>query len=229
MDRVLIVDDDRGLSELLAEYLRSEGLEVDCANDGVSGLARALADKPDIVVLDVMMPGMDGVSVLRQLRARSDLPVLMLTAKGDDIDRIVGLELGADDYVPKPCTPRELLARIRAILRRHRVVESSRDQTEPLVSGPFTIWRSQRRASFADTPLTLTGAEFGILERLVAEPGRVIAKAELSEKGLGRPLARYDRSVDVHISSIRQKLSPRADGSSWIQTVRGQGYLLVTG
>ncbi|MEZ5659973.1 MAG: response regulator transcription factor [Burkholderiaceae bacterium] len=229
MDRVLIVDDDAGLADLLAEYLRSEGLDVACARDGPRGLERALADRPDLVVLDVMMPGMDGISVLRELRTRSQVPVLMLTAKGDDVDRIVGLELGADDYVPKPCTPRELLARIRAILRRHRGGDPARQQAEPLVSGPFKIWPSQRRASFERQALTLTGAEFGILVRLLEDPGQVISKAELSERGLGRPLARYDRSVDVHISSIRQKIAPRADGSSWIQTVRGQGYLLVTG
>ena len=229
MDRVLIVDDDVALAELLGEYLGGEGLSVTLAHDGRTGVDRALADAPDLVVLDVMMPGMDGVSVLRELRARSDVPVLMLTAKGDDVDRIVGLELGADDYVPKPCTPRELLARIRAILRRHRGRDTGRDRDEPISGGPFQLWPSQRRATVDGKALVLTGAEFGILERLLCSPGQVVGKAELSEKGLGRPLARYDRSVDVHISSIRQKIPSRADGSSWIQTVRGQGYLLVTG
>lgn len=229
MDRVLIIDDDMALAGLLGEYLQSEGLSVQLAHDGEGGVRAALAKPPDIVVLDVMMPGMDGITALRELRAHSDVPVLMLTAKGDDIDRIVGLELGADDYVPKPCTPRELLARIRAILRRQRARESDRTRDEPLRSGPFAIWPSQRRAVFDGRALGLTGAEFGILECLVADAGRVIGKAELSEKGLGRPLARYDRSVDVHISSIRGKIGARADGSSWIQTVRGQGYQLVTG
>ncbi len=229
MDHVLIVDDDIALVELLSEYLASEGLAVTRAHDGRTGVERALADAPDIVVLDVMMPGSDGISALRELRARSDLPVLMLTAKGDDVDRIVGLELGADDYVPKPCTPRELLARIRAILRRHRAREAGHHRDEPMTGGPFRLWPSQRRATVQDQPLALTGAEFGILERLVGTPGEVVSKSELSEKGLGRPLARYDRSVDVHISSIRQKIPTRPDGSSWIQTVRGQGYLLVTG
>lgn len=227
MEHVLIIDDDVELSQLITEYLQAEGLTVSQCFDGESGAQRARNDEIDIVVLDVMMPGQDGIATLRSIRESSQKPVLMLTAKGDDVDRIVGLELGADDYVPKPCTPRELLARIRAILRRANPGELSANKHDPINAGELTIWPAKRRAQFRDQELKLTGAEFGLLETLASHAGDVVSKETLSEKGLGRPLARYDRSVDVHISSIRQKLGKRDDDSSWIQTVRGQGYLLV--
>ncbi len=227
MEHVLIIDDDVELSQLIQEYLQAEGLTVSQCFDGESGQQRALADDIDIVVLDVMMPGQDGIATLRQIRESSQKPVIMLTAKGDDVDCIVGLELGADDYVPKPCTPRELLARIRAILRRANQTDSVAAKHDPITAGLLTIWPAKRRAQFGDEELNQTGAEFGLLETLANHVGEVVSKDTLSEKGLGRPLARYDRSVDVHISSIRQKLGKREDNSSWIQTVRGQGYLLV--
>ena len=227
MDHILIIDDDIALASMLREYLVAEGLDVTLAHDGQRGARLALESGADLVVLDVMMPGMDGIATLRQIRERSQVPVLMLTAKGDDVDRIVGLELGADDYVAKPCTPRELLARVRAILRRFRNRDERQERAELIDVGRLRIWPAQRRARFDGEPLQLTGAEFGLLETLAMSPGRVVSKQDLSMKGLGRPLARYDRSVDVHISSIRHKLGTRADGSSWIQTVRGQGYLLV--
>jgi two-component system OmpR family response regulator len=223
MAHVLLVDDDVDLSEMLKEYLRHEGFEVDIAHDGERGAERALAGAYDIAVLDVMMPGINGIEVLRRIRATSRLPVLMLTARGDDLDRVLGLELGADDYVPKPCTPRELVARLRAILRR--VTPDPRPAV--LSSGPLVMRPEQRQAELAGCTLELTSAEYGLLETLMRNVGRVVSKAELSEQGLGRPLARFDRSIDVHISSIRQKLGPLADGRSWIQTVRGIGYQLV--
>jgi len=223
MPSVLLVDDDVELSELLREYLQQEGFDTDAVHDGESGVARALQGAYDIVVLDVMMPRLDGVEALRQIRLASRVPVLMLTAKGDDVDRIVGLELGADDYVPKPCTPRELAARLRAILRRVRPGDAGAGD-EPLAAGPLALWPGKRRAQWHGEALALTSTEFSLLEVLARHAGRVVGKAELSEQALGRPLARFDRSIDVHVSSLRQKLGQRDDGRSWIETVRGRGY-----
>lgn len=225
MIRVLLVDDDVELSAMLREYLEQEGFSAYAVHDGEAGVAEALTGRYAIAVLDVMMPRMNGVEALRRIRAASRLPVLMLTAKGDDIDRIVGLELGADDYVPKPCTPRELVARLRAILRRTEA--ASGDPGAPLTNGPLTMWPARRSAEWAGRPLELTSTEYTLLEVLVRGAGGVVSKGELSEQGLGRPLARFDRSIDVHVSSLRHKLGPRPDGQSWIQTVRGVGYQLV--
>lgn len=228
MPKVLLVDDDVELSDLLREYLQREGFDTDAVHDGASGVAHALDGGYDIVVLDVMMPGLDGVEALRQIRLASRVPVLMLTARGDDVDRIVGLELGADDYVPKPCTPRELVARIRAILRRTQAQEESASPPSgPLAVGGLTLWPEKRSAEWNDAPLDLTSTEFNLLEVLVRNAGRVVSKQELSEQGLGRPLARYDRGIDVHLSSIRHKLGLDGEGRSLIQTVRGVGYQYV--
>ncbi|MFK7966707.1 MAG: response regulator [Burkholderiaceae bacterium] len=228
MDHILIVDDDIQLASLLREYLEAEGLQVSLAHDGEAGVKTALASQPDLLVMDVMMPGTDGITALRQLREKSAMPVLMLTAKGDDVDRIVGLELGADDYVPKPCTPRELLARVRAILRRHRAGAQAPDLQAEVSAGDLVMHPGRRTASFANQTLSLTGAEFGLLLVLARAAGAVVSKEELSKQGLGRELARYDRSIDVHISSIRNKLGKREDGESRVKAVRGQGYLLVS-
>jgi len=224
--RVLLVDDDTELASLLGEYLQRDGYEVDTATDGETGAQRALDGGFDIVVLDVMMPGIGGLEALKRIRARSNVPVLMLTARGDDIDRIVGLELGADDYVPKPCTPRELAARLRAILRRVQPGDAGASDG-PIAAGPLRLWPGSRRATWNDAPLTLTGTEFSLLELLARQAGRVVDKTELSETALGRPLGRFDRSIDVHVASLRQKLGERPDGSSWIGTVRGRGYQFV--
>ncbi len=223
MPKVLLVDDDVELSDLLREYLQREGFDTDAVHDGDSGVARALDGGYDIVVLDVMMPGLDGVEALRRIRLASRVPVLMLTARGDDVDRIVGLELGADDYVTKPFTPRELAARLRAILRRARPAEAGAAD-EPLAAGPLSLWPGKRLAHWHGETLSLTSTEFSLLEVLARQAGRVVGKAELSEQALGRPLARFDRSIDVHVSSLRQKLGQRGDGRSWIETVRGRGY-----
>lgn len=223
MARVLLVDDDVDLADMLIEYLRHEGFEAEVAHDGESGAERALSGGYDIAVLDVMMPGINGVEVLRRIRGRSRLPVLMLTARGDDVDKVLGLELGADDYVPKPCTPRELVARLRAILRRS--LGEARPQM--LSSGQLVMWPEKRQAELDGRVLELTSAEYGLLEALLRNAGRVVSKVDLSEQGLGRPLTRFDRSIDVHVSSIRQKLGLLPDGRSWIQTVRGVGYQLV--
>ncbi len=227
MARVLLVDDDIELTGMLAEYLGHEGFTVDVAHDGESGVAAALTGEHAIIVLDVMMPRLNGIEALRRIRQTSEVPVLMLTARGDDIDRVVGLELGADDYVPKPCTPRELLARLRAILRRTRAPASDDAGGAPIEAPPLTIWPERRSATLRGVPLPLTSAEFNLLEVLARHAGHVVGKAELSEQGLGRPLARFDRAIDVHISSIRHKLGQLPDGRSRIQTVRGMGYQYV--
>jgi two-component system, OmpR family, response regulator len=189
-------------------------------HDGEAAARLAVSGAYEIVVLDVMMPRLDGVEALRRVRRESRVPVVMLTARGDDIDRIVGLELGADDYVPKPCTPRELAARLRAILRRMQ----PRTEGGPLAVGGIVLWPEKRRVEWRGRALELTSTEFNVLEVLLRHAGRVVSKNELSEQALGRPLARFDRSVDVHVSSIRQKLGA---GSALIHTVRGMGYHLV--
>jgi len=227
MTKVLLVDDDTNLSAMLAEYLCQDGFEVQCVEDGSLGVHEALTGQHSIVVLDVMMPSMNGVEVLRRIRARSRIPVLMLTARGDDVDRIIGLELGADDYVAKPCTPRELSARLKAILRRVESALPHRNLSEPLEVGPLRIWPERRVAEWAGQPLEMTGTEYNLLEVLTRNAGRVVSKSELSEQALGRPLVRFDRCIDVHVSSIRHKLPGRSDGQSWIRTVRGMGYQLI--
>lgn len=224
--QVLLVDDDAELTAMLATYLEREGFAVQTARDGEEGAAMALSGRFAIVVLDIMMPRLSGIEALRLIRAKSRIPVLMLTARGDEIDRIVGLDLGADDYVPKPCSPGELVARIRAILRR---TEHPADTTtSALVAGGLTLWPGNRRAEWQGRPLELTGTEFNLLEVLVRQAGHLVSKDELSRQALGRPLTAFDRRIDVHVSSIRQKLGLRPDGESWIRTVRGMGYQLVT-
>lgn len=223
MANVLLIDDDAELGRLLVEYLATDGFEAQAESDPERGVELALSGRFSIVVLDVMMPRLSGIEALRRIRTTSRIPVLMLTAKGSDIDRIVGLELGADDYVAKPCTPRELAARLRAILRR---VEGPAP-SGPLSVGRLTLWPERRTAEWAGCPLALTGTEFNLLEVLARHAGRVVTKSELSLQGLGRPLARFDRALDVHLSSIRHKLGPTAEDRAAIQTVRGVGYQLV--
>jgi two-component system OmpR family response regulator len=223
--RILLVDDDVELVELLRDYLEREGFAVTAAHDGIAGVALALSGEHELVVLDVMMPGIDGIATLGLIRAGSSLPVIMLTARGDDLDRIAGLELGADDYVPKPCSPRELAARIRAILKRSSGQVAAMPSV--IVSGSLTVWSAQRRAERDGKALELTSTEFNLVEVLARNAGRPVSKAELSEEALGRALTRFDRSIDVHMSSIRQKLGNLADGRSCIQTVIRKGYQLV--
>lgn len=229
MAAVLLVDDDVELAEMLGDYLAQDGFVVTTLHDGLSGAEAALSGQYAIAVLDVMMPGLSGVEVLRRIRAVSAMPVLMLTAKGDDMDRIVGLELGADDYVPKPCQPRELAARLRAILKRTGSV-TTQPAALPIIAGPLTVWPTQRRVELQGQPVGLTSTEFGLLAMLARAAGQTVSKAALSEDVLGRPLTRFDRSIDVHISSIRQKLGPLAclaDGRPLLQTVIRQGYQLL--
>ena len=218
--QVLLADDDVELAGMLKEYLEREGFGVATVHDGEAAARLALSGGYQIVVLDVMMPKVDGIEALRQIRQTSRVPVVMRTASGDDIDRIVGLELGADDYVPKPCTPRELVARLRAILRRAQPGASG----GPLEIGALILWPEKRRAQWRGRELALTSIEFNVLEVLMRNAGRVVSKHEISEQALGRPLARFDRSIDVHLSAIRQKLG---DGARMIRTVRGLGYHLA--
>jgi len=224
--KILIIDDDIELAKLFKDYLEQESLAVDIVHQGYAGLQLALSGDYQLVILDIMLPDIKGTEILRQIRLESRVPVLMLTAKGDDVDRIIGLEAGADDYVPKPCTPRELTARIRAILRRTQPIGDDAGKG-PIIAGPLKIWSEKRKSSWFDQDLELTSTEFNLLETLAMHFGRIVSKKELSEKALGRPLARFDRSIDVHMSSIRQKLGCQSDGRSYIQTVRGQGYQLV--
>ena len=225
MTSVLLVDDDVELAEMLGDYLAQDGFLVSTLHDGLSGVEAALSGNFAIVVLDVMMPGLSGIEVLRRIRASCAMPVVMLTAKGDDMDRIVGLELGADDYVPKPCQPRELAARLRAILRRTvPVVEPA---SAPIIIGELCIRPGQRSVEWAGAVVDVTSTEFNLLEVLARHAGRPVSKNELSEQALGRPLVRFDRSIDVHLSSIRHKLGLLPDGRSCIQTVYRQGYQLI--
>lgn len=222
---VLLIDDDVELVELLRDYLERDGFSVGAAHDGASGVEGALSGAHDIVVLDVMMPGMNGNQVLAQIRAVSAVPVVMLTARGDDADRIGGLEQGADDYVPKPCTPRELAARIRAILKRGGAAKMSGSRA--IVVSTLTVWPQQRRAERAGKAIALTSTEFNLVEVLARNAGRPVSKAKLSQEALGRPLKRFDRSIDVHMSKLRHKLGKLADGRSCVQTVFRQGYQLI--
>jgi DNA-binding response OmpR family regulator len=222
--RILLVDDDVELAAMLSEYLTVEGFETVCAHTGENGIEQAARQTFDAIVLDVMLPGVNGIEVLRRLRERSPVPVLMLTARGDHVDRIVGLELGADDYVPKPCPPRELVARLRAILRRTRGTDQPGGT---LSAGLLTLWPARRRVTCSGEPLTLTSTEFNLLEVLMRDAGRVVSKQDLYSRGLGRPMGRFERSIDVHISSIRHKLMDAAGERLRIESVRGVGYQLV--
>ena len=234
--RVLLVDDDEEFSSLVAEYLAGEGgFAVSTRSDGEAGVTAALREAFDVIVLDVGLPGMNGFSVLRALRERVRTPVIMLTARGDDLDRILGLEIGADDYVAKPCNLRELAARIRAIMRRSGPAGSG--GSGPGAAGTadgrtvvddLTIETGSRSVFLRGELIDLTGAEYLVLEALVAEAGQVVTKDAIARHALGRRITPYDRSVDVHIGHLRKKLGPRADGRPRIKTVRGRGYLYAT-
>ncbi|MEX0729733.1 MAG: response regulator [Aquisalimonadaceae bacterium] len=221
MARILLVDDDRELAAMLVEYLEGDGFQVKAVHNGNDGLAQARRDEFDAVVLDVMLPGRDGLDVLRELRRDHALPVLMLTARGDDVDTVVGLELGADDYLAKPCNPRVLVARLRALLRRGR---ADQDGGRAITVGDLLLDPGRREVRRKGEVVELTGTEFDLLGYLVRQAGHVVDKDRLSQEGLGRPLQPYDRSIDMHISNLRRKLGPLPDGSPRIKTVRGSGY-----
>jgi len=225
MYRILLADDDVELAEMLVEYLSKEGFEVDTAHDGKAALDKAVRNHYELVILDVMMPELNGFDVLRQLRTRSQVPVLMLTARGEDVDSIVGLEIGADDYLAKPCNPRVLVAHMRAILRRSEpVTETARSTADILTIGDIELQRGARRVLLNSQPLTMTSTEYRVLEVLLQDAGQVVSKKDLSERALGRELNPYDRGLDMHVSNLRKKLGPLADGEERIKTIRGIGY-----
>ncbi|TDG14158.1 response regulator transcription factor [Seongchinamella unica] len=224
-ERVLIIDDDLELCALLGEYLQLQGFAVAAIHDGSEAIQHLKNTRYDVLVLDIMLPGTMGLDVLRTLRQFDKTPVLMLTARGEDTDRIVGLELGADDYLPKPCNPRELAARLRAILRRVQSSGSGAAAVE-LEVGATRLNSASRTASHRGQELGLTSAEFNILQVLMQHAGKVVDKDILSRKALDRPLSAYDRSIDVHISKVRRKLAA-AGGDDIILSVRGRGYQFV--
>lgn len=222
--KILLVDDDLELGTMLSEYLTAEGFNASLVLTGKAGVDGALSGEYIAMILDIMLPDMSGIDVLREVRKKSRLPIIMLTAKGDNIDRVIGLEMGADDYVPKPCYPRELVARLRAVLRRFEEQPEAVDKVSVLSFNELTLNPSTRSSAWQGKAFDLTASEFNLLELLLRSPERVVSKDELSEKGLGRPREAYDRSVDVHISNIRQKLGALTDNRLSIETVRSIGY-----
>jgi len=224
---VLLIDRDVEYASLLTMYLQREQFAVTLAHDGASGISYALSGHYAIVVLDIVMTDIASIEVLRRIRLQSSTPILALSAKGNRADRIRGLELGADDCVPKHCTPRELIARLRAILRRARPLELAEPSYKSLTVGALAMWPERRHAELLGKSLQLTSTEFSLLEILALNVGHPVSKSELSQHGLGRPMEKFDRSVDMHLSSIRHKLGALSDGRSRIQTVFRRGYQLI--
>jgi two-component system, OmpR family, response regulator CpxR len=225
VDRILVIDDDVELCSLVSEYLRPEGFQVDCVHDGRSGLARALSGDHLMAVLDVMLPGMNGFDVLRKIRDTSRIPVVLLTARGEDVDRIVGLEIGADDYLPKPFNPRELVARIRAVLRRtHGPGEAA--VPDVIRVGDVELDPATRTVLHHGKPVELTSVEFSLLQVLLREAGKVVTREALVDEVLGRKFSPFDRSIDMHVSKIRRKLE-EPDSEDHIKTIRGSGYIFA--
>ena len=232
--RLLMIDDDRKLCRLVADYLAPLGFEVSSEHDGLAGVARATRDSWDAVILDVMLPSIDGFEVLRQIRQKSDVPVLMLTARGDEMDRIVGLEVGADDYLPKTFSTRELLARLRAVLRRSRRLgvggdsgDGGAEKMTEITVGPLCVRVEARAALLAGEPMELTPVEFDLLLSLSKAKGRVKSREALLDEVRERNFEVYDRSIDVHISALRKKLGDDAKSPRFIRTLRSAGYMMI--
>jgi len=231
MSRILVVDDDLDLCELLEKYLLREGFEIEMVHSGDRGCERALSGEHSLVVLDVMLPTVNGFEALSEIRKKSRVPVLMLTARGDDVDRIVGLEMGADDYLPKPFNPRELIARIRAILRRTKMDGSESGRLaapEQLTVGDVELDKGTRVVTRAGEQLALTTVEFDLLEALLRAAGHVVTREELVKAILGRNFSPFDRSIDTHVSNLRKKLGHTRDGVERIKTIRGVGYIYAS-
>lgn len=227
-NKILIIDDDKELAELLVAYLSFEGFTVECCHDGVSGLARAYDDSYSLILLDVMMPGLNGFEVLKALGGKHKTPILMLTAKGDDADRILGLELGADDYLAKPFQHKELLARINAILRRIEIVKNNKITSNKLEINHVTLDNATREVYCHKQIVELTGTEYQILELLMNQHGQIVSKEQISEQVLHRRLSAFDRSIDMHVSNIRRKLQAKNTNEK-LKTIRGAGYLFLSG
>ncbi len=229
MTSILMIDDDVALTQLVAEYLQLDGYQFKAVHQGPEGLELAKSNAFELILLDIMLPGMDGLTLLKQLRQHSYCPVLMLTARGDEIDRVVGLELGADDYLAKPFSPRELVARIKAILRRVELIQQQQQpQLSALQVNGLRLDSAKRQIFVAEHALILTATEYQILELLMRHAGDVVSKEDLSQLALGKRLQLYDRSLDMHISNIRRKIA-QYDESEKIQTLRGLGYVLLQG
>lgn len=222
---ILLIDDDIEQTTMLAEYLSGEGFSAQAVYNATDGTRAALSGTADLVILDIMMPGGNGIDALRAIRARSDVPVIMLTARGNDTERVVGLELGADDYVTKPYYPRELVARLRAVLRRP--ARTPAQAQDILIAGRLTLDRGRRHVAWQNEAIELTATEFNLLEALMRAGDWVATKDDLSLRLLGRRRESYDRSIDVHVSNLRQKLEPRTERRIRIETVRGVGWRLL--
>ncbi|GLX78166.1 DNA-binding response regulator [Thalassotalea insulae] len=225
---LLIIDDDKELTTLLSEYLSQEGFQLSCCHDGLSGLTLARKNSYALILLDVMMPGLTGFEVLKALGGKHTTPILMLTAKGDEADRVLGLDLGADDYLAKPFQHRELLARINAILRRINIVQSQHNATPALDINHVTINPATREVFCQQQLIELTGTEYQILTLLMENVGNIVSKQTISEQVLQRKLSPFDRSIDMHVSNIRRKLAPFSDNDK-LKTVRGAGYIFLSG
>lgn len=237
MPKILLVDDDIDLTELLAELLSLEGFKPHVVHNGQEALDELEKQQYDLILLDVMMPVLSGIETLKQVRQKYDLPVLMLSARDDEIDRVLGLELGADDYLPKPFNDRELVARIKAILRRTANIKENLadnlatlpdDESKFLHFGGVELHPGRQQAIFEGQDLDLTGTEFALLQILMRNPGQILSRELLSLEILGKRLTPYDRAIDMHISNLRKKLPERNDNLPWFKTLRGRGYLLVT-
>ncbi len=225
--RLLMVDDDVELVELVGEYLRREGFEVDTVHDGESGVSKTLAGSYDMIILDVMLPGIGGFEVLRRIRTTSAVPVVMLTARGDELDRVLGLETGADDYLAKPFSSRELVARIRAVLRRGETKAANSAASAVLKVGNVELEAAARAVRKGGQLVELTAAEFDLLDLLMRSAGEVVSREDIARKVLDRLLLPMDRSIDVHVSNLRKKLGSAPDGSEYIKTVRSVGYIFA--
>lgn len=226
LDRLLLIDDDVELCELVSEYLAGEGFQVEVVNDGLQGVEKTLSGDFRLVILDVMMPSLNGFEALRRIRRQSSVPVIMLTARGDDVDRIVGLEIGADDYMPKPFNPRELAARIRAVLRRAaQPTRTTGGGDERLAAGDVEMAPAARIVRRGGEIVELTAAEFDLLELFLRSVGQVLRREDLAPQVLGRPYNPFDRSLDMHVSNLRRKLGDRPEGGGRIKAIRGVGYI----
>ncbi|KYP87674.1 response regulator transcription factor [Rosenbergiella epipactidis] len=222
--KILLVEDDQELGQMLSQYLAGEGMNTDVITHGKRALEVINQTHYDAMILDIMLPDISGIEVLRQVRQHHRLPIIMLTAKGENIDRVIGLEMGADDYMPKPCYPRELVARLRSVMRRFEEIPVAPSDNQPLILKELELNPAMRSVTWQQQPIDLTASEFNLLELLLVAGDRVVSKDELSEKALGRTREAYDRSVDVHISNIRQKIAKTTQDQIFIETVRSIGY-----
>jgi DNA-binding response OmpR family regulator len=225
MLQILVIDDDIELCELVAEYLEPEGFRIEAVHDGGQGVQRALSGEHALAVLDYMLPGLNGFEVLRQIRAQSRLPVVMLTARGDDVNRIIGLQIGADDYLPKPFNPLELVARINAVLRRAQAEPDQKAIPEVIAVGDVEMDNRTRTVLRAGEQIELTVVEYSLLEKMLGAPGRIVTREELVKDVLHRELSPFDRSIDTHVSNLRKKLGHQVNGVERVKTVRGVGYI----